>query len=65
MEEWQETVVGRSKNVDRAVHERQKDAVNGERTVHGRNQVSGWEDFRNFVERSPTFCSEIIFHERS
>ena len=54
-------VVGRSKNVDWAVHDRYKDAANGGRTVHGRNKVSGWGDFK----RAPTFCSEIFFHERS
>ena len=60
MTELQENVVGRSKNVSKAVHERWTDAVNRRKTVHGRNQVSGWEDFRYFLKRSPAFCSENI-----
>ena len=42
-----------------------KDAVNGNRTVHGRNQVSGWEDFRIFFNVFQRSAQKIIFHERS
>ena len=35
--------------------------MNDGRTVHGRNQVSGWENVRNFLKRS---AQKIFFHER-
>ena len=35
--------------------------MNGRRTVHGRNQISRRENFRNVLKRSPTFRSEKIF----
>ena len=51
VEELQENVVGRSKSVDSAVYVQYKD---DRRTVDGRNQVSGWEAFRNFLKRLST-----------
>ena len=57
MEEWQENVVGRNKNVDWALErrwERWKDC-----RLHGRNQVSGLDDFRNFLKT----YSNVLFRK--
>ena len=64
MAELQENVVRRSRNVDWAVHEQWKDAVNGGGTVHKRNKVSGWEDVLQLLKRSQRSAQKTIFRER-